>query len=242
MTCGYWTRALRRLRRSKAGVAATEFALSAPFLFAAGLGGVETANFVITQMQVSQTAIQLADNVSRAGDTSLLENRKIYESDIDDILLGAEIQAGSRLGLYENGRVIISSLEVFDDLVHCDLSGACVVNGLSDGDQFIHWQRCMGKKAVASGYGETGDLMEDGIGPDDAKVRALGGSALIFVEIRYDYQPLIADFLLRDREMRAISSFLVRDSRDLSGIKQRDPDDPAPVASCNAYTDMEAIS
>lgn len=241
MSRDYLARLARRLVSSRSGVAMTEFALSAPLLFAAGLGGIETANYVITQMQVSQTAIHIADNVSRAGETSVLENRKIYESDIDDILVGANLQAGGRIDLFEHGRVIISSFEVFDPTVHCDSAGACVAGGLSEGDQFIHWQRCMGKKNVPSSFGDEEDVLPDGIGPADSKVMALERTAVIFVEIRYDYQPLISTILGTSREMRAVSSFLVRDSRDLSGIKQRDEDNPDVVAECSAYTGLDVI-
>jgi hypothetical protein len=241
MTTKFLRALAMRLWTSRSGVAMTEFALSAPLLFAAGLGGIETANYVLTQMQVSQTAIHIADNVSRAGETSVLENRKIYESDIDDILVGANLQAGNRLDIYEHGRVVISSFEVFDPLVHCDGAGVCAGSGLSDGDQFIHWQRCMGKKNVPSSFGDEEDVLPDGIGPDDARVQAIGRTAVIFVEVRYDYQPLISTFFARGREMRAVASFLVRDSRDLSGIKQRDEDNPDVTAECSAYTDLDVI-
>ena len=39
----------------------------------------------------------------------------------------------------------------------------------------------------------------------------------------------------------SISSFMVRDSRDLSGIKQRNDIDPDVVADCNVYTNLDVI-
>ena len=36
-------------------------------------------------------------------------------------------------------------------------------------------------------------------------------------------------------EVWATSAFTVRDSRDLSQIYQRDPDDPEPVAGCRTF-------
>lgn len=87
-------RLLRRLRDTS-GVAMTEFALGAPFLLMAGLWGAESANYALVNMKMSQLAIQLADNASRVGDTSTLQNRKIYESDINDVLYGAQLQAAS---------------------------------------------------------------------------------------------------------------------------------------------------
>jgi hypothetical protein len=131
MTLAAVRKALRRLGASRSGVAATEFAIALPFLLGAGLMGLEVANRAIVQMQVSQLAVLIADNGSRSGDTSTLENRKIYESDIDDLLRGAGIQGGHRIDLFKRGRVIVSSLEV--------------VPGTED-QQYIHWQRCLGSK------------------------------------------------------------------------------------------------
>lgn len=83
---------LRRLRANTSGLALTEMALSAPFVLTGGLWGVETANFAIVNMKVSQVALHIADNAARIGDTSTLQDRKIYESDIEDLFFGAYIQ------------------------------------------------------------------------------------------------------------------------------------------------------
>jgi hypothetical protein len=131
----------------QAEVALTEFALSLPFLLTAGLWGTETANFVLTSMRVSQLAMHLADNGSRVGDTSTLENRKIYESDINDLLVGSNIQGGGMLDFYSHGRAIISSLQVNDT-----------------GEQYIKWQRCKGVLHWTSSYGLAGATVS-GMGP-----------------------------------------------------------------------------
>ncbi len=208
---------LRRLLRSRSGVAMTEFALGAPFLLGAGLWGTEVANYALTNMKIGQLAVHIADNASRVGDTSTLQNRKIYESDINDVIIGAQIQSGS-LGIYDNGRVIISSLQVNDA-----------------GEQYIDWQRCRGAKAVTSSYGDQGDVMADGMGPEDEEVIAQEGEAVIFVEVRYTYQPMIWGQVFTNREISSIASFTVRDSRDLSQIYQRDAGDPDSVQNCAAY-------
>ena len=132
---------LRALRCDRSGVALTEFALSLPLLLVAGLGGVETANLAVTTLRVNQVAMQIADNASRIGDTSSLEDRRIYESDINDLLLGSNIQAGQSIDLYNHGRTIVSSLEVAPG---------------TDDQQYIHWQRCKGTKAHMSSYGVQG--------------------------------------------------------------------------------------
>lgn len=214
---------LRRFLRDASGVAVTETALVLPFFLGAGLCGIELANYSLMTMRIGQLAVQVSDNASRIGDISTLENRKIYESDINDLLVGASLQAGSGMDLYHHGRVIVSSLEMN-----------------ADKKQYIHWQRCMGTLHVTSSYGTTGDVLDPGMGPKGREVMALEGEAVVFVEIRYAYQPLISKSLIGDPTIASIASFTVRSSRDLSQVYQADSDNPAPVASCDAFTDTAA--
>ena len=208
---------LRRLLPSRSGIATTELALSMPFLLTAGLWGVELANFSVVNMRVGQLAAQLADNASRIGDQSVLKDRRIYEADIEDLLMGANIQSGKNLGLFENGRVIISSLEVD-----------------SSDNQYIHWQRCLGKKRHSSSYGTANQRLPDGMGPTGREVIALPGEAVMFVEIAYDYQPLVSSRFIGDPEIASIASFTVRADRDLTKIYQGNP--PSEVYACNKYS------
>ena len=211
--------ALRRLCDSRSGVAMTEFALALPLLLTAGLWGTETAYLSMIHMRVSQLATHVADNGSRVGDTSTLEDRKIYESDINDLLLGANIQGGNALDFFQHGRVIVSSLEVD-----------------ADGSQYIHWQRCKGVKVHPSTYGDEGDVVSaDGMGPPGEQVSAEPGDAVIFVEVAYDYQPLVSARFFGDTEITATAAFTVRDDRDLSQIYQRDPGSPDTVSRCSAH-------
>ncbi len=222
-----------RLLRSRSGVAMTEFALGAPFLLGAGLWGVETANFAVTNMKVGQLAVHVADNGSRIGDTSTLLNRKLFEEDILDLLLGANIQGGAGLDLYQHGRVIVSSLEAWDEGVSCAGGGCAGGGNRNDGENFIRWQRCKGALNKASEYGTEGDDMPDGIGPADQEVQAVKDGAVIFVEIYYDYQPLIALPWLNPTQIKTTSAFMVRDKRDMSQVYKRKA---ATVgASCNTF-------
>lgn len=214
---------LRRLAGCRSGLALTEFALAMPLLFTLGLMGLEVGYLAITQMKISQVALHIADNASRVGDTSQLENRRIYESDINDILTGANIQAGGSIDLFEHGRVIISSLEVVPD---------------TEDQQYIHWQRCMGKKNHASSYGIEGDgLVGDmtGMGPPGQEVIAFEDEAVIFVEVAYDYQPLLGDLYSMVDTLTATAAFNVRDDRDLTQIYQRDPVSPDATADCASF-------
>ena len=211
---------LRGLLNNRSGVAMVEFALGAPFLLTAGLWGTEVANYALVNMKISQLTEHIADNASRVGDTSTLKNRRIYESDINDVIYGAQVQGG-KLGLYNNGRVIISSLEV----------------DATNNNQYIHWQRCRGAKNYAAAYGRAGDsLGTTGMGPAGGEVIAQPGDAVIFVELSYTYQPLVSARFLGSLDITSIASFTVRDNRDLSQIYQRDAGSPDPVQNCNLYT------
>jgi hypothetical protein len=225
---------LRGLVKDLSGTAMTEFALGLPLLLTAGLYGAETANLALINMKVSQLAMHIADNASRIGDTSTISNRKIFESDINDLLAGSNIQGGNSLNFYEHGRAIISSNEVFDSIISC-LNGGCP-NGLHpDGTKFIHWQRCKGKKVWPSSYGEEDAVLPSGIGPLGQEVIPDPGTAVIFVEVAYDYQPLVSSRFFGPTTIKAISSFVVRDNIDLSGLKQRNPYAPDTPATCNVY-------
>ena len=222
--------ALRALRRSCSGVAMTEFAMGAPFLLMAGLWGTEMANYALVNMKIGQLAVHIADNASRIGDTSMLQDRKIYEADINDVIYGAHMQAGPGINLYDNGRVIISSLEV----------KASAAGGA--GQQYIHWQRCRGKKMSTSSYGKQGDVLTAGMGPAGQEVLAMDGDAVIFVQISYTYQPLISAQFMGSLDMHSIAAFNVRDDRDLSQIYQREPGSPDAVQGCSAFTGTPSIS
>lgn len=217
---------LARLLRDTRATAMLEFALAAPLLLSIGLFGVETANRAIVQMRVNQLAVLVADNASRIGENSLLGEVEIYESDLNDILLGAKIQAGPHFDLMQNGRVIISSLEVVDN---------------TKDQQYIHWQRCKGVLAHTSSYGEEGDGEFEGIagmGPPGEEIYAFAGEAVMFVEVAMQYQPIITDLFDDQEPIIAIAAFNVRNNRDLSGIKQRDEGRPDPVSSCDTFDDF----
>lgn len=218
---------LRRLGRDRSAVAMVEFAFAAPIVLTLGLLGTETANYAITHMQVSQIAMQVADNASRVGESDVLVNKKVYEDDINATFIGAE-KLGERIEIFERGRIIISSLQ------HNNLPAP-------SNAQTIKWQRCRGAKVHDSSYGIEGVGADNGSfkGMGDAKhwkdwVRAEAGSAVMFVEVAYDYEPITPFELFGDTEMHYTAAFNIRDSRDLTGLYQTTP--ASPVASCDVYS------
>jgi hypothetical protein len=216
-------RPIAALARCSSGAALTEFALALPLLLTTGLWGVEVAHKAIMQMRLSQVAVLVADNASRVGENSLLGETKLYEADINDVLLGAQVQGGTSFGLYERGRVILSSLEVVPD---------------TEDRQYIHWQRCMGTRRHASSFGTAGDGEHStfpGMGPRGEEIQAVEGEAVMFVEVVYDYEPLFAKVFVKSTRLSATAAFNVRQNRDLSQIYQRNPDEPDPIAACDKF-------
>ncbi|WP_145955456.1 TadE/TadG family type IV pilus assembly protein [Sphingorhabdus sp. SMR4y] len=217
-------RTLSALAVNTSGLALIELAYSLPILMGVGMYGAEVANVAMVRMRVNQISMHAADNASRIGEGSLLSQKKIYESDINDLFVGADRQAGKYVDIYEHGRIIISSLEKH-----------------SDGDQYISWQRCKGKKVHQSSYGTAGASSPsrpvNGMGPAGARVTAPDNQAVIFVEVSYDYQPLISSTFTSTRTITTRGAFNVRDRRDLTQIYDKTGSDP--VSSCNVYDGVD---
>lgn len=209
---------LELLRDETSGIAMTEFAFTAPIILSLGMLGTETAYYSITHMQVSQIAMQVADNASRVGEDSVLVSRKVYEGDIRDVFIGAR-ELGSNLDFFENGRIILSSLEQN-----------------SDGGQWIHWQRCIGAKAHESSYGDAGDGASGtsfpGMGESGSEITASSGTAVMFVEVAYDYPGITPFNFMENEELVYTAAFNVRDSRDLTQLYS----DGTTIPSCSTYT------
>lgn len=208
-----------------------EFALGTPLLVLAGLWGVELTNLAIANQRVSQIALELADNASRVGLYSAQNSVQIREADVNDVLQAVRAR-GEAIALGTRGRVILSSLE-------------------HDGTaQRIHWQRCFGERrgtGYDSSYGTTsitagtstkntdaGTLMPNGMGEPGAKVNAPANSGVMFVEINYEYRPLVGDgWFAAPQRLHYTASFIVRDNRDFAQIYNPSP--TATRATCNLY-------
>jgi hypothetical protein len=224
--------ALRRIWADKSAMSLVEFALCFPILTTMVMSGTELANYATVTMRVSQLALQVADNASRIGVGDPLAAKEIRESQINDLLTGASIQA-SGLNLYGNyseqqknaapitrakARVIISSLEVMNPLP--------TVNPANK--YFIRWQRCAGtmtnlssngNAATVSQYGTAGQTSGTnmpGMGPTGRQVTVPDSNIVIFVEIRYRYEPLFFNGygIVPYQDINAIASMIVRDDRN----------------------------
>lgn len=249
-------RVLRRLRTDRSGLALLEFGYALPIVLGIGCYSIEIANLALTNLRISQIALNLSDNASRVGLANTLNTFQLREVDMTDVLAAARF-TGTRLKLAQNGRITVSSLEN------------------SNGTQRIHWQRCLGLKGGAnwdSSYGITstiglssgltydwmagvntngnpdnsalhpgsiavGTITNPGTGMGDpgAKVVAPPTSGVIFVEVNYQYQPVISAKWLPSGAARLhyTASYVVRDNRDFTQIYN--PGN-ATRMTCDKYT------
>ena len=187
-------RRLASLSRREDGVAMVEFAVAAPVLLVLILGGLELANYALAHLKVNQVAMTVADNAGRIPTS-------VDEANIYEVFAGADV-LGSDLSLRDHGRVVLSSLQ--------DNKG----NG-GDRGQMIHWQRCWGELDVAPAYGREGNGRSDssmarGMGGGRNRITAAENTAVMFVEVTYDYQPLVGPGWLDVDRIRHESAFNVR--------------------------------
>lgn len=194
----------RPVLADRRGVQLIELGIVLPILTTLSLAGAELTNYATTRMRVSQAALHLADNAARMGSGTLLTAKTVSETDINDVLTGAGMQGGN-LDLYNRGRVIISDLEP-------------VANPNTANKFKIVWQRCRGTKTThASGFGVEGATNLAGIGRKE-KFTAQDNNATMFVEVYYEYKPLIRTSMSPSTTMVEIAAMSVRDRRDLTQI------------------------
>jgi len=212
------------LWHSRAGLALIEFAFSLPIFIGLGFYGVEVANLAITQMKMSQIALNMADNASRIGTlNSTLGAKVISEQQINDVFQAAAIQAGAA-GLYHDGRTILSSLEVN-----------------AQGGQTIMWQRCKGMQREESEYGDQGEGASgtsfQGMGPPGERIRAIAGTAVMYIELTYTYHPLFGNMFMEERDLRQEAAYIVRDAREIG----KTPTDDVVAARKSTCDKFDAI-
>jgi hypothetical protein len=207
----------RRLRTCTSGLALVEFAMSLPVLMILGLSGMETANFAMAHLRVSNIAMMTADNAARVRDS-------IDETDVLQLLSGAKM-TGDTINFAAHGRIILSSVEP-------NTAGTA---GASTG-QWIRWQRCDGAKNVGSAFGNQGKGQNDAtlqyMGTAANPITASAGSAVMVVEVQYDYQPLIPASFLAGRVISYQSAFNVR-QRTNQAITNVNSMTNAQIRTCN---------
>ncbi len=228
----------RSLGDCRSGVAFLEFAFALPVVLALGLLGLETANYAMANLRVSQIAMLTADNAARVRDS-------IDEGDIVELLTGAKM-SGNNINFAQNGRIILTDLE----------------QTTTGGKQWVRWQRCDGalnyaatpaalRPQTAAGANITNgteiyntDRITTSSAPSSetkASLTSVGtgtnvisagaGTAVMVVEVAYNYQPIIPNSFLQGKQITYVSAFNVRQRTDqtLRNINRITP------KSCNTF-------
>ena len=229
------TTLLRRFARDTSGVAMVEFAITLPFIAGFALYSMELTNYALINMRVNQIALTLADNASRVGTDATLTTQQLREVDMNDVLQAARYQ-GKDIKLTTFGRITVSSVEN----VQQSYDTAPV--------QRIHWQRCIGLMSGANydsiystsstdGTDNTvankGLTVASGVGDPGALISAPTGSGLMFIEVNYNYQPLVSAYFLGTPRIHFTASYITRDNRDYSQIFNPSP--ASTRSTCNLH-------
>lgn len=221
-----WLRCLAACQR---GVSIIEFALVLPLVLLLGLGGIETANYVLAVLRVEQIAETVADNAGRV-------RQSLDETDINEIMMGARL-IGANLGFAANGRIILSDLE---QRTNIDGGAGTKTSANPNGyRQWIRWQRCSGALNVASSYGTPLDVngaavtdldsttnsdhgavetksIIDGMGPSGNQIAASAGTAVMVVEVFYTYQPFLSLYARGPKTLHTVQAFNIRQRTNFS--------------------------
>jgi hypothetical protein len=226
------------LRDCRSGVAFLEFAFALPVVLALGLLGLETANYAMSNLRVSNIAMLTADNAARVRDS-------IDEGDVVELLTGAKM-SGSNINFAQNGRIILTDLERHS----------------TQNLQWVRWQRCDGAlnyaatPAALRPMTSAGATIANGteiyntdrhttssspssetkasltsVGSGTNVISAGAGTAVMVVEVAYTYQPVIPNSFLAGRRITYVSAFNVRQRTDqtLRNVNQITP------KSCNLF-------
>lgn len=226
------------LRDCRSGVAFLEFAFALPVVLALGLLGLETANYAISNLRVSNIAMLTADNAARVRDS-------IDEGDVVELLTGAKM-SGASINFAQNGRIILTDLERHS----------------TQNLQWVRWQRCDGALNYAATptalrpLTASGAVISNGteiyqtnrytdssnpssqtkatltqVGSGANVISAASGTAVMVVQVAYNYQPVIPNSFLQGRQITYVSAFNVRQRSDqtLRNINRITP------KSCNLF-------
>lgn len=204
-----------RLRRDDGGLAFIEFAMSLPVVVTFAFCGLEAANLAMAHLRVANIAMLTADNASRVRDS-------IDEANVIELFTGAKM-TGEGIQFRQNGRIILSSIENTDNDTDnnngqgnnpggCDPSNPA--HGSTCGNQWVRWQRCDGARNATSAYGTQGNSNLARVGTGTNAFTVVPGTAVMVVEVEYNYQPLISASIFGPRVIRYESAFNVRQRID----------------------------
>jgi hypothetical protein len=178
----------------------------------------------MAHLRVSNIAMVTADNAARIRDV-------IDEADVTDLLTGAK-ETGASMNFAQNGRIILTDLEPTPTggnqwvrWQRCDgalnytnantawrprtQSGTAITNGT---EMYLSDRTTTTPAASASSPAATPTFASMGTAP--STIAAQSGSAVMVVEVVYNYQPIIPNSFLTGRQIRYTSAFNVRQRVD----------------------------
>ena len=242
---------IRRLWKDERGTEIIAFAITLPVLLLMGLGGLETARYGMACLRVSQIAMTAADNAGRVRD-------QISEADINELMTGAKF-VGKGIDIANHGRIILTDLEPRTNGTagqwirwqRCagvkpvtstygtpkTSSGTIITDATemyrSDGTTASAAPSAQATSTPSNGTADT----PAGMGPDTApklQIAASTGTAVMFVEVSYDYQPVVGSRWISETTVSAVRSFNVRQRTDqvlrYGGVAYAD------ISRCNKFT------
>jgi hypothetical protein len=206
MESPFRTRPLHALLRNSEAVSVLEFALILPLFITLGMYGTEIAWLNATSLEINQVAISLADNASRIGQTDNSSvTPTVNHSDVESVLNGA-IEEGRSIDLGNNGRVILSSLEVSP----------------VTGNQYFHWQQCKGSGRKRSIHGQPQPIDEllshlpGGLFLGGKSITAPSDGAVMVAEVWYEYKGLFGTLFIDRIMLHEEAAVIARDDRSFS--------------------------
>ena len=212
------------LRGCTSGVAMMEFAFALPVVLALGLMGLETANYAMAHLRVSNIAMLTADNAARVRDSDRRsrhrravhrrqDERRQHQfraerpdhPDRPRADAAPEPTSGSA-GSAATARSIIRNPTA--NMRPRTAAGAAITNGT----EIYNADRITPNTTNPSSPPQR--PLITGMGSAQRRSRPQSGTAVMVVEVVYTYQPIIPNSFLAGRQIRYESAFNVRQRND----------------------------
>jgi hypothetical protein len=135
----------------------------------------------------------------------------------------------------------LDDIAMLDDAVE---QGRAIVSSMqqkAQNRQWIAWQRCRGAKVHNSSFGVQGagatGTSFSGMGEPGRYITASSGTAVMFVEVSYDFDAPTPLRLFDGTDISYNGWFNIYDSRDLAQLYSG-----GPVASCATYSGLPDLT
>jgi hypothetical protein len=172
---GRFRRVLHRICRCDRGVALVELALALPIFIIFLTGAIEMTRYVWINHKLLRLTSEISDLVTQSPSMSVTEINVLFEA-ANYIIEPFDIQT--------NGVIIISS-----------------VSGTAEDPPQVNWRQCGGGNLVVAGV--VGAEGADANIPNGLVVNPLDN--IIIAEVYYDYEPLMFDNIISDKQLTRVA-------------------------------------